>query len=64
MIPTYNCARYLRETLASVLAQDPGRDNMHIEVIDDRSTKDDPEAVCRDSHLRFADDPNSQRAHV
>ena len=38
MIPTYNCARYLRETLASVLAQDPGPDQMQIEVIDDCST--------------------------
>ena len=45
MIPTYNCADYLRETLASVLAQDPGSDIMQIEVVDDCSTKDDPKAV-------------------
>jgi len=45
MIPTYNCAGYLRETLASVLAQDPGPDLMQIEVVDDHSTKDDPAAV-------------------
>ena len=45
MIPTYNCANYLRETLASVLAQDPGAEFMQIEVIDDCSTKDEPEAV-------------------
>lgn len=45
MIPTYNCAGFLRRTLASVLAQDPGPDAMQIEVIDDCSTKDDPEAV-------------------
>jgi glycosyltransferase involved in cell wall biosynthesis len=48
MIPTYNCANYLRETLASVLAQDPGPELMQIEVIDDHSTKDDPEAVVRE----------------
>ena len=48
MIPTYNCANYLRETLASVLAQDPGPEVMQIEVIDDHSTKDDPEAVVRE----------------
>lgn len=48
MIPTYNCANYLRETLASVLAQDPGPEVMQIEVVDDYSTKDDPEAVVRE----------------
>jgi glycosyltransferase involved in cell wall biosynthesis len=48
MIPTYNCANYLRETLASVLAQDPGPEVMQIEVVDDHSTKDDPEAVVRE----------------
>jgi glycosyltransferase involved in cell wall biosynthesis len=48
MIPTYNCADYLRETLASVLAQDPGTDLMQIEVIDDCSTQDDPAAVVEE----------------
>ena len=48
MIPTYNCANYLRETLSSVLAQDPGTDVMQIEVVDDHSTQDDPEAVVRE----------------
>ncbi len=47
MIPTYNCANYLRETLASVLAQDLGPDFMQIMVVDDHSLKDDPEAVVR-----------------
>ena len=48
MIPTYNCANYLRETLTSVLAQDPGPEIMQIEVVDDFSTKDDPEAVVQE----------------
>lgn len=48
MIPTYNCANYLRETLTSVLAQDPGPEIMQIEVIDDHSTKDDPQAVVEE----------------
>ena len=48
MIPTYNCAEYLAQTLQSVLAQDMGPDWMQIEVIDDCSNNDDPEAVVRD----------------
>lgn len=48
MIPTFNCARLLRQALESVLAQDPGPDFMQIEVIDDCSTTDDPEAVVKE----------------
>lgn len=48
MIPTYNCAKYLRETLASVLAQAPEPDVMQIEVVDDHSTHDDPAAVVEE----------------
>jgi glycosyltransferase involved in cell wall biosynthesis len=47
VIPTFNCARYLRETLAGVLAQDAGADAMQIEVIDDHSS-DDPRAVVEE----------------
>ena len=45
MIPTYHCARFLRQTLESVLAQDLGPEVMQIEVVDDCSTLDDPEMV-------------------
>jgi len=45
MIPTYNCADYLRKTLAAVLAQDPGPELMQIEVVDDCSTNNNPAAV-------------------
>lgn len=48
MIPTYNCAHTLRQTLQSVLGQDPGPGEMQIEVVDDCSTSDDPEAVVRE----------------
>lgn len=48
MIPTYNCAEYLRETLTSVLAQDPGDTVMQIAVVDDCSTQDDPQAVVEE----------------
>ena len=47
MIPTHDCASYLRETLESVLSQDPGPKLMQIEVVDDASS-DDPEAVVKE----------------
>jgi GT2 family glycosyltransferase len=49
MIPIYNCREdYLRETLGSVLRQDPGAADMQIEVLDNCSTIGDPEAVVRE----------------
>ena len=48
VIPTYNCAEFLKQTLQSVLAQDPGKALMEIIVVDDHSTKDDPEAVVKE----------------
>src|SRR5262245_45889724 len=48
MIPTYNSGHYLRWTLESVLCQDPGPDQMQIEVVDGCSTKDDPEEIVKE----------------
>lgn len=45
LIPCYNCAEFLEKTLTSVLAQDPGPEQMEILVIDDCSTRDDPAEV-------------------
>lgn len=45
VIPAYNCINCLRQTLESVLAQDPGPDKMQIEVVDDCSTDGDVEAL-------------------
>ena len=48
MIPTYNPrADYLAETLLSVLKQDPGPDQMQIEVVDDCSNDDTASEVTR-----------------
>jgi glycosyltransferase involved in cell wall biosynthesis len=47
MIPVYNCAHLLPNTLQSVLCQAPGKDKMQIEVVDDCSTADSPEEVVR-----------------
>jgi glycosyltransferase involved in cell wall biosynthesis len=49
MIPVYNCdPGYLRETLQSVLDQDPGAAEMQIEVIDNCSTEGDVESLVRE----------------
>ena len=48
MIPTYNCASFLVKTLESVMAQYAFLENrVQIEVVDDGSTKDDPEVVVQ-----------------
>lgn len=47
-IPTYNCAQYLIQTIESVLNQKMININvLDIEVIDDCSTKDDPEDIVK-----------------
>jgi glycosyltransferase involved in cell wall biosynthesis len=45
MIPAYNCIAYLEEALMSVLKQDPGPEQMQIEVVDDCSTDGNVEAL-------------------
>jgi glycosyltransferase involved in cell wall biosynthesis len=48
MIPTYNRPDYLRRTLESVLAQDPGPETMQIEVIDNCSTVGEIKALVQE----------------
>lgn len=38
MIPVYNCNHYLLETINSVLCQDPGKEIMQIQIVDDCSS--------------------------
>jgi glycosyltransferase involved in cell wall biosynthesis len=45
MIPVYNCAPFLEQTLESVLMQDSGKSKMQIEVIDDASTDADIKSI-------------------
>ena len=47
MIPTYNCIVWLKQTLDSVLEQDPGPEKMQIEVVDDGSTDGDVAALVQ-----------------
>lgn len=47
MIPVYNRTTYLERTLQGVLGQDPGTDQMQVEVVDDASTRGDPEGLVR-----------------
>jgi glycosyltransferase involved in cell wall biosynthesis len=48
MIPTFNCLAFLRQTMESVLIQDPGPDKMQIEVVDDCSSDGDVEALVQE----------------
>lgn len=48
MIPTYNCFQHIRQTIESVLMQDPGPDLMQIEVVDDCSNDGDVEALVKE----------------
>jgi glycosyltransferase involved in cell wall biosynthesis len=62
MIPTYNCAEHLKQTLCSVLQQAPDPSVMEIEVVDDCSTQDDPEAVVNEfgqGRVRFYRQPQN-----
>lgn len=48
MIPTYNPSeKFLRETLESLMIQDPGRDEMQICMVDDASPGGAPEGFVR-----------------
>lgn len=47
MMPTYNRTAHLERTLSSVLSQDPGAEEMQIEVVDNASIADDPEPLVR-----------------
>ena len=47
MIPSFNLNDYIHTTLESVLAQDPGPEEMQIEVVDDASEVGDPEPIVR-----------------
>ena len=49
MIPVYNSIATLKETLLSVLLQDPGKNEMQIEVIDDGSTDGDVQQLVENS---------------
>ncbi len=46
VVPTFHFARFLHQTLESVLSQDPGPDVMQIEVIDDCSNNDTASVPC------------------
>lgn len=62
MIPTYNRTAHLERALNSVLSQDPGADEMQIEVIDNASTLDDPEPLVRrvgGDRMRFVRQPRN-----
>jgi glycosyltransferase involved in cell wall biosynthesis len=46
MIPTFNCARSLRRTIESVLSATAHNSKTQIEIVDDFSSRDNPEEVA------------------
>jgi glycosyltransferase involved in cell wall biosynthesis len=48
MIPVYNCSHLLPQALESVLMQDPGKELMQIQVVDDASTDADVERIVKE----------------
>jgi glycosyltransferase involved in cell wall biosynthesis len=63
MIPAYNPNRnYLEQALSSVLAQDPGPEQMQIEVVDDCSSEMDVAALVKSiagSRVKFSQTPKN-----
>jgi glycosyltransferase involved in cell wall biosynthesis len=62
MIPAYNRTQYLEEMLRSVLSQDPGAEEMQIEIVDDASLLQDPEPLVRriaGDRVSFARNPHN-----
>ncbi|NJK97904.1 MAG: glycosyltransferase family 2 protein [Bacteroidales bacterium] len=45
IIPTRNCANFLKTTIQSILCQYPGSEKMEIIVVDDCSDKDNPQEI-------------------
>jgi glycosyltransferase involved in cell wall biosynthesis len=67
MIPAYNCFNYLERAICSVLAQDPGIEQMQIEVVDDCSSDGNVEELVwkvgkgRVSYFRQSENVGSLR---
>jgi len=63
VIPAWNCARYLRRALDSVLAQQYPHDRLEVVVVDDGSTDASPRIVAdyaaRDPRVRLLQQPNA-----
>jgi glycosyltransferase involved in cell wall biosynthesis len=60
MIPSHDDTAYLRETIESVLAQDPGASRMQVEVVDDCSSDDPASLVASfDGRVSFHEQPRN-----
>src|SRR5215475_12385935 len=63
VIDTYNYGRYIEDAINSVLAQRFPSDQMEILVVDDGSTDDTPERLCKfEGHIQHLRKPNGGQA--